>query len=281
MRIGGHVSIRNGYLAAARTALSMGMKAFQYFPKNPRSLAVKHFDWTDAAACADYCERNGLLSVAHSSYLTNLAVEESGLKAAIALSLLNELDIAESCGSIGLVVHFGKFQGNDPLQGYKNILQLLNGILNQWNGQALLLIENQAGSGSRMGMEMEELVQIRSLSADPQRIGFCLDTCHLFASGVWNGNNWGELLLRGEQTGFFSQVAAVHMNDSAFPAGSHRDRHANIGRGQIGDEAFQIFLRSPFLQGVPVILETPVSSSYTYENEIKHIQELLNEKVVK
>lgn len=252
------------------------MKAFQYFPKNPRSLAVKHFDRRDAEACAGYCERNGLLSVAHSSYLTNLAAEGSGLKSAIALSLLNELDIAESCGSIGLVVHFGKFKGTDTLQGYKNILQLLNDILNRWNGQTLLLIENQAGSGSRMGMEMEELVQIRSLSADPQRIRFCLDTCHLFASGVWNRNNWDELLQRGEQTGFFSQVKAVHMNDSAFPSGSHRDRHANIGRGHIGDEAFQIFLRSPFLQGVPLILETPVTSSYTYENEMEHIRKLLN-----
>ncbi|MEB3102700.1 deoxyribonuclease IV [Ferviditalea candida] len=273
---GGHISIRNGYLAAARTALSMGMKAFQYFPKNPRSLAVKHFDRRDAQDCADYCERNGLLSVAHSSYLTNLAVADSGLKSATALSLLNELDVAEACGSIGLVVHFGKFKGTDPLQGYKNILQLVNDILNRWNGQALLLIENQAGSGLRMGTEMEELVQIRNLSADPERIRFCLDTCHLFASGVWNGGNWEELLQRGGQTGFFSHVKTVHLNDSAFPAGSFRDRHANIGRGHIGDEAFRIFLRSPFLQGVPVILETPVTPSYTYENEMKHIRELLN-----
>lgn len=272
---GSHVSIRKGYLEAAKTALKLGALAFQYFPKNPRSLSIKNFNAHDAAACQMFCEQHQLLSIAHSPYPTNIAVNELELRKQIIQSILNDLSIVEACGSIGLVVHFGKYKGKDPLQGYKNSLQCLNQVLSEWNGEALILIENQAGDGTNMGTVLEEFVQIRELCDYPDKIGFCFDTCHAFASGLWTENNWSDLAEKAEQLGYFTHLKAIHLNDSKFPSGSLRDRHANIGQGYIGAERFLEFLKTSTLKKLPIILETPESIDYTHQQEIQYINELI------
>lgn len=273
-RFGSHVSIRNGYLQAAKTAQSIGCKAFQYFPKNPRSLGLKAFDSVDAECCAKFCRQNNLTSIAHAPYPTNLAATDPSLKEATVRSILNDLDIVEACGSVGLVIHFGKIRGYDLLQGYKNILQLLNDVISQWKGHAQLLIENQAGDGGRVGTTMEEMVQIRNLASRPQAIGFCLDSCHAFASGLWTGGNWHELLQHGNSIGYFDHVKAVHLNDSLFASGSLRDRHANIGKGKIGVDAMKEFLQSSFLHDIPIIMETPVAADGSHRQEMRFAEQL-------
>lgn len=274
MRIGSHVSIRGGYLQAAKTASAIGAGAFQYFPKNPRSLTVKQFERSDAEACSLFCRENGLVSIAHTSYPVNLAVDASDLQRAVIASLRNDLDIAEACGSVGVVVHFGKSKGKDPLQGYKNIIQCLHETLVRWEGGAKLLIENQAGEGSSMGTTLEELVNIRTLSGHAEQIGFCLDTCHLFASGVWREDNWAQLEEKGADLGYFDHLEAVHLNDSAYPPGSCKDRHANIGRGFIGAERFRLLLGSTYLKRLPFILETEAGADRTHRQEIAYVKTL-------
>lgn len=111
---------------------------------------------------------HNLLSIVHTTYPTNIAVNKESLKEATIASILNDLEIAESCGSVGVVVHFGKYKGRDSLLGYKNIIDTLNRILKEWNGNAKILLENQA---STMGTTFEELVQIRSLVENPEKIG--------------------------------------------------------------------------------------------------------------
>lgn len=271
IRVGCHLSIKNGFDGAAQTALTLGCGAFQYFPKNPRSLTVKAFDEADAARCSARSKANGLQSVAHSPYLVNLATEDPNLAEATRKSLLNDLAIAEASGSVGVVVHFGKYSGNDPLQGYKNIIKLLDETLKTWIGGALLLIENQA---SGIGTTLEELVQIRSLSQRPEGIGFCFDTCHAFAAGLWNGHNWDRIAERGLELGYFHHLKTIHLNDSRYPSGSNKDFHANIGRGHIGDEAFRSLLRSDAVRGLPFILETPENPDMTVQQEIRHVKEL-------
>jgi deoxyribonuclease-4 len=256
MHIGSHVSTRGSYEGAARTAALMDAGAFQYFPKNPRSLVTKT-NWNphDTEGCAAYSKEQGLLSIGHSPYPLNLAVdkEERGI---MLESLRNALAITEECGSVGLVVHFGKYRGKDPLQGYKNIIQLLNEVLREWHGNALVLLENQAGEGNGMGTTLEELIQVRSLSEVPDRIGFCFDTCHAFASGIWSESEWKRFEAKGEELGYFRELKAVHLNDSLYPFGSRRDRHANIGQGHIGLDAFRLLLASTYLQEIPVVMET-------------------------
>lgn len=274
MRIGSHISIRGGYLHAAKTALAIGAGAFQYFPKNPRSLIIKQFDRSDAEACEHFCREKGLLSLAHTSYPVNLAVGPSDLQKAVIASLRNDLEIAEACGSVGVVVHFGKSREKDPLQGYKNIIQCIQETLSRWEGRAKLLIENQAGEGSSMGTTMEELVNIRTLSGHAEQIGFCLDTCHLFASGVWREDNWGQLEAQGAKLGYFDHLEAVHLNDSAYPSGSGKDRHANIGKGYIGEERFRLLLGSAYLHKLPLILETASREDRTHRQEIAYVKTL-------
>jgi len=273
-RVGCHISIRNGYAGAARTAVAIGATAFQYFPKNPRGLAVKRFDPDDAAECAELCRRHGILSIAHTTYATNLAAEGALREPTIA-SLRNDLAIAEACGSVGVVVHFGKWRGGkDPLDGYKLIIAALDDVLRDWEGRAKLLIENQAGEGTSIGATFEELASVRQLSAFPERIGFCLDTCHLFASGVWNGDNWGELLETGRRLGYFDRLMALHLNDSVYGSGSRRDRHANVGAGRIGAEALAEALRTPEIAALPVVLETPTPSGSSHRTEIEYVRTL-------
>jgi deoxyribonuclease IV len=275
MRFGCHVSIRGGFLEAAKLAHRIGARSYQYFPKNPRSLTLKTMDRGDAEACAAYCLANDILSIAHTPYPTNLAMEEPLKREAVKQSLLNDLEIAEACGSVGVVVHFGTYKGTNTLQGYKNILQLLYEITTEWKGKALLLIENQAGEGTMMGTTLEELVQIRSLSAEPHKIGFCLDTCHLFASGGWQGSHWNELARKAEQLGYFEHLHAIHLNDSVYPSGSRKDRHANIGQGYIGAEAIAEVLHTPQLQKLPIVLETPSGLNHSHEDEIRYLMGLM------
>lgn len=257
MAAGCHVSIRGGYAAAAERAAALGCTAFQYFPKNPRSLDVKAFDRADAGRCAAYCRERGIVSIAHAPYPVNLAAEQPGRRERIAESLLNDLEIADACGSLGVVVHFGIYKGADPLTGYRLIIDMLNDVLGGWEGSAKLLLENQAGDHAPMGMTFEELVHIRRLSAHPGKIGFCLDTCHLFASGIWDGRNEAEWIANARALGYFEQLAAVHVNDSEYEAGGRKDRHAPLGAGRIGADAFRRLLAEPDIRSAPLILETP------------------------
>lgn len=272
LRIGSHVSIRRGYKEAAASAVAMGAKAYQYFPKNPRSLLVKTFDRPDAARCAAYCREQDLLSIAHAPYPVNLAAVDPAQRARTAESLLNDLEIADACGSIGVVVHFGIYKGPDILEGYRSIIHALDDVLGQWTGSAKLLIENQAGDHAVMGTTFEELVQIRSLSKHSHRIGFCLDTCHLFAAGVWDGTNEAAWSDKARAIGYLDHLAAVHLNDSVHASGARRDRHAPVGQGMIGADAFRRLLAIPELRGIPIVLETPESADYSHRDQIRQAE---------
>ncbi|MFC4597943.1 deoxyribonuclease IV [Cohnella hongkongensis] len=271
VRVGSHVSTRGGYRAAAEHAAATGSASFQYFPKNPRTLQPKAFDRSDAERCAAWCRERGIASIAHGPYPVNPASEGEAARR-MALCTLNDLQIAEACGSVGVVVHFGAYKGADPLQGYRNILQWVNSVTALWSGKAQILLENQAGDHGPMGTTPEELAQIRSLAAHPEKIGFCLDTCHLFASGEWRPGQWEAYAERARRLGLWEHVRAIHLNDSRYPSGSRKDRHAAIGEGCIGREQFEELLGTPELKAVPLILETPVGADGTHREQIERVR---------
>jgi deoxyribonuclease IV len=275
MIFGCHVSIRNGYSGAAKRAAFFGAGAFQYFPKNPRSLSVKAFDRGDAESCKEFCHEKGIVSVAHTPYSTSLTPTEDKKELTIA-SLLNDLEIADSCGSIGVVVHFGsQISKTDPLASYHLMLEMLNSVLSQWNGDCLLLIENNAGTKGALGTTFEELVQIRNLAEYPEKIGFCLDTCHMFASGLWTGENTDEFFAKGQELDYFEHLRIIHLNNSKYPTGSKKDRHANIFQnGLIREEFLKDIVTSSILKHIPFVLETPDDEGITHKEEIS----LLNKK---
>ncbi len=264
MQIGSHVSIRKGYLAAAQTAVSIGADACQFFTKNPRSLSVKQPDMHDAARCKAFVQEHHLSAVVHSPYPVNLAADDDALREAIVQTVVNDLEIADACGAVGVIVHFGHYKGPDPLQGYKNILQCIENILQRFAGEALLLIENQAGGAPPMGTTWDELAQIRELSSQPERIGFCFDTCHAFASGLLSRVPVHSLLDDARVNDYFNHVKAIHLNDSAYPAGSGKDRHAPLGQGWMG-EWLREFIQQVRHLPIPAVLETPDKNLHPQE----------------
>lgn len=272
LKIGAHYSIRGGVSQAAKQALAEGAGAFQYFSKNPRSLVQKTWDTADAEICRGIAKETGLVSVIHTPYPANLAAapdDPSGLYAKTVISHKNDLAIAEAFGSVGIVVHFGIFKESNPLQGYKNIIQCINEILETWDGKAMFLLENQAGNHGEMGMTPEELLQIRKLCHKPEKIGFCFDTCHAFAAGVWKGAEDEAFFSRAEELGFWDHVACIHLNDCLYPSGDRKDRHARIGRGYIGTEGFRRLLKVKQLWKIPFIMETEAGMDGTYREDIE------------
>ncbi|RKP56921.1 deoxyribonuclease IV [Cohnella endophytica] len=273
-KAGCHVSTRQGYRKAAEQAVALGGNAFQYFPKNPRSIALKTFDRDDARRCAEWCDLHNVTSIAHGPYAVNPATE--GEEAArMAACTLNDLEIAEACGSIGVVVHFGRYKGADPLRGYRNMIRWINDVASRWDGRALILLENQAGDHGPMGTTPEELVQIRTLVECPEKVGFCLDSCHLYASGQWRPGQWKAFAERAGKLAFWEGLRAIHLNDSKYPSGSLKDRHEAIGEGRIGEADMRELLTSPELARVPLFLETPAGAGGT---GITHRDQLITVK---
>ncbi|WP_138417180.1 deoxyribonuclease IV [Aquibacillus sediminis] len=273
MKFGCHVSIRDGYLGAAQYATKIGAKAYQYFPKNPRSLSIKDFDRSDAKECKNYCQDKQLVSISHSPYPTSLVPTTDKKKKQVVESLLNDLHISDSCGSIGVVVHFGKhIDAQDPLASYQIMIQTLNTVLGQWNGDCKILLENNAGKPGTIGTTLEELVQVRKLSNYPEKIGFCFDTCHAFASGLWNGNNWQGVVHNGEALGYFDHLQAIHLNNSKYPTASGKDRHANIfHHGHISKEQWQDLMEYFMVKKIPMIMETPNHQEITHQRELAEL----------
>ena len=275
MIFGSHVSIRDGYIGAAKRAVANQASAFQYFPKNPRSLTIKEFNQEDARSCKQYCQEHGLYSVAHTPYSTSITPSKEKHDLTIT-SLLNDLEITDACGSIGVVVHYGsQISESDPLASYHLMLEILNSVLSKWNGSSLILLENNAGTKGALGTTIEELVQIRNLCEYPEKIGFCLDTCHAFASGLWNGENTEELIDKGETLGYWEQLMVIHLNNSKYPTGSKKDRHANIfnsSNGYINEDQLKQLVKSPALAGIPLILETPDDEGVSHRAEIEMLK---------
>ncbi|MET3695753.1 endonuclease IV [Bacillus oleivorans] len=272
MKFGCHISIRNGYLAAAQHAVELNASAYQFFPKNPRSLSVKEFDSIDAQSCKEFCSAHNLVSISHTPYPTSLT-PTSDKKEAVIESLLNDLAISEACGAIGVVVHFAsRVHQNEPLASYQLMIEMLNTILSQWEGNCKILLENNAGIPGSIGTTLEELVQVRSLCDYPEQIGFCLDTCHAFASGLWNGENWKQVAEKGVELGYFENLYAIHLNNCKYPTGEGKDRHANIFRnGHITEEQFGELIQSAVVKDVPFILETPNEEGVTKGEEINQL----------
>lgn len=189
-------------------------------------------------------------------------------------SLLNDLEIAEACGSIGVVVHFGKqISHTSPIASYQLIIEMLNEILQLWQGNAKVLLENNAGLPGAIGTTLEELVQIRNLCNDPEKIRFCFDTCHAFACGLWDGENWDDLLMKGMELGYFDALSLIHFNNSKYEARSGKDRHAPIfGPGYITETQFDQLMKTSQLINVPFILETP-KENMSHQKELKRLQE--------
>lgn len=272
VKLGCHISIGKGLQRAAADALALGAESFQIFTKNPRAMRGKGPQ--DGPAGAAFCREHGLVVVAHAPYITNLSTPDPELHRLTIESLTRDLEIAESCAAVGLVVHCGKHVGQGPDEGTRRMVETLNELLERYAGPVPILLENTAGQGSELGTDLEELLAIRARVATPGRIGFCFDTCHSFVAGQFTPDSWPAYVERMRSTGYRDHLVAVHLNDAKEPHGSRRDRHAKLGEGHLGEDGIRIILRSDVLNGLPVILETPVEQQEEYGPEMVYARSL-------
>ncbi len=262
MILGAHIGIAEGLVEAVTTLRSIGGEALQIFSKSPQMWAGPPLAPEAAAAFRAAVRDQGVRATAvHHGYLINLASPKKASLARSRRAFWDEIGRAELLGVDGLIFHPGARLDSTVEAGLAAITESVNGALRKFpEGKVRLLLENAAGQGTTLCSRFEELQQILAAIETPARVGVTLDTCHLFAAGFdfRTETAYGELLDRIRATIGLEAVRAFHLNDAKETLGSHIDRHANIGHGQIGAAGFQPLLRDARWSATPGYLETPL-----------------------
>jgi deoxyribonuclease-4 len=262
MLLGAHVSTSGGMPRAIERATEGGYDALQLFVKSPQQWRARPLARGEARTFRDALRRSPVRrAVAHGTYLVNLAATDPETLRRSRSTLGIELGKCQTLGIPGLVMHPGAHLGRGVEQGIVAVAGSLARVLAQRRGRSTrLLLENTAGQGTVLGSRLEHLAEIRRLSGHQQRIGFCIDTCHAFAAGyrLDHAAGWRQFVHELDRHLGLANVGCLHLNDSRHEAGSRRDRHANIGEGRIGRAAFRRLLHDPRLDGLPMLLETPL-----------------------
>lgn len=259
-KIGAHVSVAGGMPKAFPRAKALGCEAIQVFVKNANRWQGKVLSDEEVAAFRAAHAEAGIPVIAHASYLINLASPDDALFAKSAAALADELDRCTRLGVSGLVLHPGAHVGAGVEAGIRRVAEGLDSVFEQHPSlEASVLLENTAGQGTTLGADLHDLASILAQVAEPERFGVCIDACHAFAAGydLRTQEGYDRLFADIEAILGLPRLRALHLNDSRFPMASHRDRHANIGEGEIGTPFFARVLADARLDDLPAILETP------------------------
>lgn len=258
---GSHLSIAGGYYKAVDTAGELGMDCVQIFTKNNNQWNGKPITSGEVRLFRDRLEATGVHHpVAHDSYLINLASPTEELWQKSIDAFTHELERAELFGLIGVVMHPGSFVSSSEAAGLERIVAGLNEAHRRTpNVKALTLLETTAGQGTNLGHRFEHLQTILERIADPERVGVCVDTCHIFAAGypLIQPEEYAATMEEFDRLIGLERIKAFHLNDSVKPFGSRVDRHAHLGRGTLGLEPFRHLVNDPRFETVPMYLETP------------------------
>ncbi|MDB5387577.1 MAG: apurinic endonuclease Apn1 [Planctomycetaceae bacterium] len=258
--LGAHMSIAGGYYKAVEAAATLEMDCVQLFTKNNNQWAGKPISTQDVEDFKNCLKQLGIQHpVAHDSYLINLASPDDALWAKSRDAFAHELERAEGLGLIGVVMHPGAAVGSTPEDGLARIVTALDAVHESTAGvETLTLLETTAGQGTTLGAKFEELAWIIDHVQTPDRIGVCVDTCHIFAAGypLIEAADYKATFAEFDRLIGVSRIKAFHLNDSLKPFGSRVDRHAHIGRGTLGLEPFRHLLNDKRFTKVPMYLET-------------------------
>lgn len=261
MLVGAHMSVAGGVPHAFRHGERVGCTALQIFVKNANRWQGKPIPPADIREFASERARTGIRAViAHASYLINLASPDDTLWNRSMDALVDELERCESLELDGLVFHPGSHVGEGEDAGLRRVSRALKTVIRRTAGfRGRILLETTAGQGTNLGCRFEHLARIRNDLAAAERVGTCIDTCHVFAAGydLRTADTVRETLDEFERICGFDTLGAVHLNDSLKPFDSRRDRHAHIGEGEIGRDGFSALLQDPRVRRVPILLETP------------------------
>ena len=275
MRLGVHISIKDGFVGAAKCALETGCEGFQMFVGNPRGWSRKPLPEKDFEDFKDFRSHTGLWPVVvHLAYLPNPASEDTELYEKSVLTLAEDFGRANALGADFFVLHPGK--SKSPT-GWQRVAQAVNLVLDQIKGPTLWLFENQAGMGSEIATQFSQLARLIAAVKDRQRVGICFDTCHGFAAGydLSSPAGWEATLQTMEQELGWEMLKLFHLNDCMGELGSKLDRHQHIGQGQIGLAGFEYLVNHPHLCRIPGILETPQQNPGDDRRNLETLRQLV------
>ena len=271
--IGCHLSSSKGFAAMGRQALELGANTFQFFTRNPRGSKAKALDEADAAALRDLLAERGFGPiVAHAPYILNLCGAEEKNRLFARETMADDLRRLEHLPGQLYNFHPGSHVGQGSEAGIDLIAEGLNAILRP-EQSATVLLETMAGKGSEVGGRFEELRAILDRVTLSDRMGVCLDTCHVSDAGYDLVGDLDGVLTEFDRVIGLEKLRAVHLNDSKNPPGSRKDRHACLGEGTLGLEALGRIVRHPALKRLPFCLETP-NDLPGYAREIAVMREI-------
>ncbi len=270
--IGCHLSASKGFLAMGRQAHSIGANTFQFFTRNPRGGSAKDIDENDVKAYLEFAkEHNFGRIVAHAPYTLNAAGAEERVRDFALMTFADDLKRMEYIPDNFYNFHPGSHVGQGAEKGIELISDVLNKVLFP-EMTTTVLLETMAGKGSEVGRSFEEIRAIIDRTELGDKLGVCLDTCHVSDAGYDIINNPEGVLEEFDKIIGIDRLKAIHLNDSMNPMGAHKDRHEKIGDGHIGFDALMRFIRMPQLDGLPINLETP-NELDGYAREIAMIKE--------
>lgn len=276
LNIGCHLSVAKGYRHMGKEALSIGANTFQFFTRNPRGSKAKKIDEQDVAALLELLKENKFATLlAHAPYTLNACSADPSVREFATKVLAEDLANLEYLPGSFYNFHPGSHVGQGVGVGINFIAQVLNEILRPEQSTRVLL-ETMAGKGSEVGRSFEELRAILDKVELGEKMGVCLDTCHVFDAGYDIVNNLDDVLEQFDQVIGLDRLYAIHLNDSLNQLKSHKDRHACIGTGNIGLEPIVRIINHPQLRNLPFFLETP-NELPGYAEEIKLLREAYQE----
>lgn len=272
MLIGNHLSASKGYAAMGKAALALDANTFAFFTRNPRGGKAKEIDEKDVEKFLNFTKEYEFGKiVAHAPYIMNLCAAKEDVRSFSKEMLLDDLKRMEYTPYNYYNFHPGSHVGQGAEKGIELIAEALNEALKPEQTTTVLL-ETMAGKGTEVGRTFEELREILDRVELKEKMGVCLDTCHVWDGGYDIVNDLDGVLNEFDRVIGLDRLKAVHFNDSMNGCGSHKDRHAKIGEGKIGAEAMRRVALHPLLEGRPFILETP-NDDEGYRREIQMVRE--------
>jgi len=259
MLIGAHVSTSGGLAKAVARGEDLGCESIQIFHQSPRMWRPTAYGEEDFAAFREAMEGSGVEAVIiHAVYLINCATKDRELREKSLGSLTHALRIGDGIGAAGVVLHPGAQKGEPLGPSMKRAAKVIAAALGD-SDSCPLLLEQTAGHKGLLGRDFDQTSELIELAGSGERLGLCLDSCHLFVQGydVTDEEHLGAVLDEADEKVGLDRLGAVHVNDAAAPLGSCRDRHANVGKGEMGSGGLTAFLSEPRFEGLPATLETP------------------------
>lgn len=273
LNIGCHLSASKGYTHMAKEAISIGGNTFQFFTRNPRGGKAKEVDPKDVKNFLNISKENGFAKIlAHAPYTINVCSADEKIRKFGKDTMKDDLEKLEFVPGNMYNFHPGSHVGQGVDEGIKLIIEALNEILCR-DQSTTVLLETMAGKGSEVGSRFEELKRIIDGVKLKDKLGVCLDTCHVYDAGYDIVNDLDGVLNEFDEIIGLDRLKAIHINDSKNPFESHKDRHEKIGEGSIGTEAFKRIVNHPKLKNLPFYLETP-NELDGYEKEIALLKSL-------